>query len=211
MNTSCVNDEKMTNFSDAQLAGAFLNGDESVFSVIVERYSAPLFTYIFHMVGEYDQTCDILQEVFIRLYTAFARINTERPLLPWLYQVAHNQCIDEFRKRTRAKVTHFSQMEVEAGGDDISLIEAIPDYDYSVEDQANQNQVQAQLRRALACLSPKYRSIVILHYAAGMSFSQVGRTLGLPEPTTKTYFYRAKVQLRTILESWGMHHSVDVC
>lgn len=56
--------------SDAILTQQILAGDQRAFEVLVRRYSVPLFNLIYRFLGDYDQTYDVLQQVFLRLYTS---------------------------------------------------------------------------------------------------------------------------------------------
>jgi RNA polymerase sigma factor (sigma-70 family) len=67
------------------------------------------------------------------------------------------------------------------------------------EDLAERHDLQQVLNRAIQSLPPKFRAVVLLRYTSQLSFSEIGRTLNMPEATAKTYFHRAKVLLRKIL------------
>jgi RNA polymerase sigma-70 factor (ECF subfamily) len=59
--------------------------------------------------------------------------------------------------------------------------------------------IQQMLQKTIQELPPKFRSVVVLRYAAQLSFSEIGHALNMPEATAKTYFHRAKVLLRKML------------
>src|ERR1700694_5838830 len=85
--------------SDGILAKQTLTGDQQAFEVLVQRYSAPLFNFICHFLGDYDQACDISQQVFLQLYISLPTLRTGDPLKAWLFQVARNRCLDELRRK----------------------------------------------------------------------------------------------------------------
>src|SRR5438876_7159801 len=78
--------------SDGGLAQQTLAGDQGAFEVLVERYSTPLFNFVYHFLGDYDQACDISQQVFLQLYISLPKLRTGEPLKAWLFQVARNRC-----------------------------------------------------------------------------------------------------------------------
>src|SRR5438093_10938353 len=98
--------------ADGVLAQQALGGDQEAFEVLVHRYSTSLFNFIYHMLGDYDLSCDILQQVFLQLYLSLATLHTSEPLKPWLFQVARNRCLDDIRQRTRRRTVHFSELEI---------------------------------------------------------------------------------------------------
>jgi RNA polymerase sigma factor (sigma-70 family) len=188
----------MTVLSDGCLAQQTLAGDQRAFEIMVQRYHTSLFNFICHFLGDYDQACDVLQQVFMRFFTSLPKLGTDEPFKPWLFQVARNCCVDELRRRRRYAI-QFSQLESENDENDISLLNEIPDTSPLPEDLAERHDLQQVLGQAIQSLPPKFRAVVLLRYTSQLSFSEIGRTLNMPEATAKTYFHRAKVLLRKLL------------
>ena len=186
------------NRTDAVLAKQVLDGDQKAFEFLVRRYETPLFNFICRFLGDYDQACDVLQLVFIRLYTSLPKLGTGEPFRPWLFQVARNCCVDELRRKHRYAI-HFSQLEVENSEGELTGLCDIPDPGPLPEEVVERRDLQALLQEAIQTLPPKFRSVVTLRYASQMSFSEIGQVLSMPEATAKTYFHRAKVLLRKII------------
>lgn len=189
----------MIDISDAQLAQDTLAGDKEAFELLVQRYQTPIFGFVRHFLGDYDQACDVTQQVFVRLYTSLATLRKGEPFKAWLFQVARYCCIDELRRQRRQAIP-FSQMEADYKEEDTFSIDDIPDPHRSLEDEQEHRDVQRTLLKAIADLPPKFRAVVTLRYAAQLKFSEIGRTLNMPEPTAKTYFARARLLLRKALE-----------
>jgi RNA polymerase sigma-70 factor (ECF subfamily) len=182
--------------TDAVLAQQVLSGDQEAFELLVRRYEAPLFNFICHFLGDYDQACDVLQQVFIRFYTSLPKLGTGEPFKPWLFQVARNCCVDELRRKHRSTL-HFSQLENSEG--ELAGLCDIPDPGPLPEEVLERHDLQAQLQSAIEMLPPKFRSVVLLRYTSQMSFVEIGQVLSMPEATAKTYFHRAKILLRKTL------------
>jgi RNA polymerase sigma factor (sigma-70 family) len=188
-----------TDSPDALLAQQTLAGDQRAFEIMVQRYSTPLFNFICHFLGDYDQACDVLQQVFLRFYTSLPKLGTSDPFKPWLFQVARNCCVDELRRRRRYAI-QFSQLESEESeGDGVSFLNEIPDTSPLPEDIAERHDLQQVLQKAIQSLPPKFRAVVLLRYVSQLSFSEIGKALCMPEATAKTYFHRAKILLRKSL------------
>ena len=190
----------MTALSDAYLAQQTLAGDQRAFEIMVRRYSTPLFNFICHLLGDYDQACDVLQQVFMRFFTSLPNLATGDPFKAWLFQVARNCCVDELRRRRRYAI-QFSQLESENDENDISFLNEIPDGGPLPEELAERHDLQQTLRETIESLPPKFRAVVLLRYTSQLSFAEIGRSLNMPEATAKTYFHRAKVLLRKMLSS----------
>lgn len=198
MQTHATQTVDMSVLSDALLAQQALAGDQEAFEIMVRRYSTSLFNFICRFLGDYDQACDVLQQVFMRFYTTLPRLGTGEPFKPWLFQVARNCCVDELRRRRRYAI-QFSQLETENSEGELSFLNEIPDSSPLPEDLAERHDLQQVLNRAIQSLPPKFRAVVLLRYTSQLSFSEIGRTLNMPEATAKTYFHRAKVLLRKVL------------
>jgi len=182
--------------TDGVLAQQTLEGDQRAFETLVQRYSTPVFNFIYRFLGDYDQACDILQQVFLQLYLSLSTLRTGEPLKPWLFQVPRNRCLDELRRR---HAIHFSELEAVNDDEELSPLAAIPDNGPLPEELAEQSDLQQHLHNAIQTLPIKFRSVVLLRYAAQLSFSEIGQALNMPEATAKTYFQRAKPLLRTAL------------
>jgi RNA polymerase sigma-70 factor (ECF subfamily) len=93
-------------------------------------------------------------------------------------------------------------MEASTEEDELSPLAILPDTDPQPEEVAEQHDLQHALCQAIDGLPPKFRSVVLLRYAGQLSFSEIGKTLSMPEATAKTYFQRARPLLRAALSSY---------
>ncbi len=184
--------------TDGTLVQQTLAGDQRAFETLVHRYNVPLFNFICHCLGDYDLACDVSQQVFLQLYISMPTLRTGEPLKAWLFQVARNRCLDELRRK---RAIHFSELEAASDDDDLSPLAIMPDMRPLPEEIAERHDLQSALRQAIEALPPKFRSVVLLRYAGQLSFSEIGKTLNMPEATAKTYFQRARPLLRTALAS----------
>jgi len=192
--------------TDGMLVKRTLAGDQSAFEMLVRRYNVPIFNFICHSLGDYDLACDISQQVFLQLYISMPTLRTGEPLKAWLFQVARNRCLDELRRK---KAVHFSELEGFNDEDDLSPLDIMPDPHPLPEVIAERHDLQQTLHQVIDGLPPKFRSVVLLRYTTQMSFSEIGRTLNMPEATAKTYFQRARPLLRAALTAQGQSTSAS--
>ncbi|WP_322480484.1 RNA polymerase sigma factor [Thermogemmatispora sp.] len=183
--------------SDGYLAQRALQGDGSAFEALVQRYSGPLFSFICHFLGDYDQACDILQQVFLQLYLSLPGLRLGVPLKPWLFQVARNRCLDELRRKRAAT---FSELENGSEEEELPVaVASLADGGPLPEELAERHDLQQLLLGAIQDLPPRFRAVVLLRYTAQLSFAEIGQVLSVPEATAKTYFQRSKPLLRAAL------------
>src|SRR5919109_3147535 len=89
--------------SDHKLVARGRRGDDRAFEQLYERYHRRIHAYVFGMVKDHQRAEDVTQEVFV---SALRRMRaTERPIAfkPWIYEIAKNACIDQFRRSKRAE------------------------------------------------------------------------------------------------------------
>src|ERR1019366_6687341 len=194
--------------TDGMLVQQTLEGDQRAFEALVQRYNVPLFNFICHCLGDYDLACDVSQQVFLQLYISMPTLRTGEPLKAWLFQVARNRCLDELRRKS---AIHFSDLESASDEDDLSPLAIMPDTRPLPEEIAERHDLQRSLRSAIDALPPKFRSVVLLRYIGQLSFSEIGKTLNMPEATAKTYFQRARPLLRNALAAqWRPQYVASV-
>ena len=85
--------------TDEALVRAVLSGDRDRFELLVERYQTRLVNYLYRMVRNLEEAHDLTQEVFIRVYQALDRYDSQYRFSTWLFRVAQNAAIDVIRKR----------------------------------------------------------------------------------------------------------------
>ncbi|HEX6553545.1 MAG TPA: RNA polymerase sigma factor [Ktedonobacteraceae bacterium] len=194
---------------DGVLVGQALAGDQAAFESLVNRYHHHLMGFTWGILKDHDQCYDVLQHVYLQLYLSLPTLSKNVSLKPWLWQVARYRCLDELRRRRRRPEVLFSTLEREQTGEGLSLLEAIPDSEPLPEEMTENTELQGLLHTNIDSLPPKFRSIVLLHCFRQLTFSEIGRTLNMPETTVKTYFYRSLPRLRRALESNVQYASIS--
>jgi len=174
--------------SDGVLIQRTIAGDHQAFELLVSRYNTLLFKFIYHFLGDYDQTCDIVQEVFIRLYISLPTLCVKTTLKAWLLQVAHHRSVDELRWIHRRSTVYLSEQEMSGEEDEKPWFSALTDGSSVPEFLAEQHDLQLRLLQAIQALPPKYRSIVLLKYVGQLTFSEIGRVLHIPEQRRRRTF-----------------------
>lgn len=182
--------------SDGELVAQARAGNQEAFEILVERYRVPLYQFISRYFGDYDQRCDVLQQVLIQLYLSLPHLQTHRSLQAWIFRVARNRCLDELRHK---HMPNFSEMAWEGNEDEAMYSLGALVLAPSVEEQVEQHELQQLLYQIITNLPPKYRPIVWLRYTTLLNFGEIGRILHIPEATAKTYFQRAKARMRQSL------------
>jgi RNA polymerase sigma factor (sigma-70 family) len=173
--------------NEHELVAATRRGDDRAFEQLYSLYRSRISAYILGMVGDHGRAEDIAQEVFI---SALRRLrNTEQPIAfkPWLYEIAKNACIDEFRRTRRTK-----EISLEADEESDRELESWrPGPDAAVADK----QSLADLRGAFHGLSENHHKIIVMRELEGLSYDQIGDKLGMSRPMVESTLFRARKKL----------------
>jgi len=177
--------------SDEELAARFARGDMAAFETLVNRYAKPVFNFALGFLGDSDEADEAAQRAFVQIYQSLPRARLDSPLKPWVYQIVRNKCIDLWRRRRGAGLSLDDPPgDEDADARDVADPAPLPD------EIAERSDLQHLLRRTINALPPNYRTAVTLRYVNELSFAEIGKVMGVPENTAKTYFQRAKKRLR---------------
>ena len=176
---------------ERQLLIRHLDGDPDAFEELVQRFRAPVFSYLVRCGVEPASRDDLFQEIFIKIHNASARYRAEQPLPPWIFAIAANTARSHFRKR-RVQGLVFPGRK---SGDPKSE-------SASAQDSLEAQETAAWIDAALARLPRKQREVFSLCGVQGLPQQQVSEILGMPLNTVKTQLRRARIELARGLALW---------
>ncbi len=176
-------------------------GDVEAFEALARHYKDKIYSYICRTIGDAGEAEDLTQEVFVRAFTSVARFRGASSFQTWLYRIATNICVDTLRRRRRTEQHAFSLDEPLTTEDD-AVEREIADASRSPQVLAETGELQQQVRRAIASLSEKLRTVVVLFDLQGLSYEQIAEIVDCPVGTVKSRLFNARVQLRDKLSSY---------
>jgi RNA polymerase sigma-70 factor (ECF subfamily) len=171
--------------------------DPTHFNALVERHRGSVFRLILSILGpgREGEGEELVQDVFVKVYQRLGQFRGDAQFRSWLFRIAYNAALDH-RSRLSFKATHQSQEVLE-----MAPSQSRESNPYKLAVDAAQ---QSALRAAMARLPTLYRSVLHLHYWMGMTVSEVGETLSVPEGTVKSYLHRARGKLYGMLRKQGV-------
>jgi RNA polymerase sigma factor (sigma-70 family) len=176
--------------SDEALVAAVRRGDDRAFGELYSRYEGRIVAYVLGMVGDHGRAEDITQEVFI---SALRRMrSTDRPIAfkPWVYEIAKNACIDEFRRTKRSK-----EVPLESDDDRESPAQVLVSNGSSPDTALERRQQLDDLRGAFRGLSDNHHKILVLRELEGLSYTEIGRRMDMTRPVVESTLFRARRRL----------------
>ncbi|MBP9727881.1 MAG: sigma-70 family RNA polymerase sigma factor [Candidatus Moranbacteria bacterium] len=181
------------NQTDEQLVRAYLDGEETAFTVLVDRYMKHLFHFIRQLVTDSAVAEDIVQETFLKVWKNLHRFDGEKSFKTWIFAIAKNTAYDALKKK---KALPFSVFMDEEGK---SVLEQVPDKGLGIEEVLDQEATAQELTRKLATLTPLYRTLLVLHYQEYFTLHEIALIFGEPYNTIKSRHQRA---LRALKEAF---------
>ncbi|MGE0102185.1 MAG: RNA polymerase sigma factor [Blastocatellales bacterium] len=181
--------------SERLLIEACRSGDREAFRRLYELHKDRVYSIALHFSGNDASARDIVQQVFLKLFTKIGEFRSESIFSTWLHRITVNACLDEHRKQRR-----FISIDDQGGeeeGDENPFIESrvTIETDYSMIERS------ALVRRAVGRLKPKLRIAILLKYFEDLSYREMAEALGCSEGTVASRLNRGHRELAGLLEA----------
>ncbi len=174
--------------TDSQVIREVLDGNNSAFRVLVQRYESRVASTVIGMLGHCPEADDVGQETFIRFYNALTNFRGDSQVSTYLTRIAINLSLNELKRRKRRFGLFVNQDENSPEiADDIHQAEA-----------TNSKEL---INKALELLEPKFRSVVVLRLIEGYSTEETAKILNSPLGTVLSRLSRAQLKLKDIISS----------
>ncbi|MFB0515268.1 MAG: RNA polymerase sigma factor [Candidatus Neomarinimicrobiota bacterium] len=170
--------------SDRTLIAQFRQGNQRSFDQLVLRHQARVREFMFRATGDRDETDDLAQEVFIKVYHHLDRFREESAFSTWLYRVAVNVLNTHYRRQRLRSWLPLGEREEPAT-------------------QSQSDEWKYQFRRLLAQLpklSSQERQVVILRGLQELSVADTANILGTSENVVKVAYHSARKKLKGLLQ-----------
>lgn len=153
--------------TDQQLIHLYMDGNADALATLVMRYKEKIYTSIYLLVKDKYLAEDIFQDVFIRVIDTLkgGRYTEEGKFLPWAMRIAHNMCVDHFRKVKRSPSIKTS--------DDRDIFEVLNFAEAGADHRMMQSQSHDRVRKMIDMLPEDQREVIIMRHYADLSFKEI--------------------------------------
>jgi RNA polymerase sigma factor (sigma-70 family) len=157
----------LNHFTDQQLIHLYMEGDADALATVVVRYKEKIYTSIYLLVKDKYLAEDIFQDVFIRIIDTLkgGRYTDEGKFLPWAMRIAHNMCVDHFRRVKRNPTIKTS--------DDRDIFEVLNFSEPGADHKMMNGQSHDRVRKMVDMLPEDQREVLILRHYADLSFKEI--------------------------------------
>lgn len=169
-----------------------LAGDTSAYAALVRRYEHRLLGLLVHACGSRELAEDVTQETFVRAYRKLHLYAGRSSFYTWLCRVAMNLLHSE-RRRKRI------ENQIQRENFDVAMMTS--GSSSPVEHQMEKDELKQCVQQAIAMLDVERRSVLLLRDFEDMDYDQIAETLDIPVGTVRSRLHRARLELKSILES----------
>jgi RNA polymerase sigma-70 factor (ECF subfamily) len=184
--------------TDVELVRGALDGNESAFRDIVQRYQRPIYGLIVRMVRDPARAEELAQDAFVKAFRALHTYDVQRKFSAWLLTIAHHVAIDEVRKGSL--VTEPLEERTEDGPRIREFADTAAATPAVITERV---ELAGALQKAIARLRPDYREVVVLRYERDLDYDEIVEITGLPMGTVKSTLHRARKELAEHMENLG--------
>jgi RNA polymerase sigma factor (sigma-70 family) len=193
---------KLKKLSDIELVKQALNGNDSAYTELMNRYKKKVEIIVSRLVKKEFDVEDLVQEIFTKAFTSLSTFKSEFSFSTWLYKIATNHCIDHIRKRKISIYSLDEELELEED----TVHREIPDWSKTPDYELLRKEKNEIIHQAINSLPEHYRKVIILRHFEDKSYEEIAKELKLPIGTVKVHLFRARELLYKKLKDKLRHY-----
>lgn len=179
---------------DSWLVEGLRSGSEAAYQALIDDYQQPVYGLVCRLVSDPSDACDVVQEVFLKVFRKIGAFRGDSSLKTWIYRIAVNEAYNFKRWFSRHRKQEVG-LEGEEGGS-LGYYQKLHDPGRSPFDSASNIEQHALVEAALARLNPTFRAAVILRDVEELSYEEIAEVLQVALGTVKSRILRGRDALR---------------
>lgn len=187
--------------SDRDLVLACQRREPAAFEELVKRHQRTVFTLIYQLAPDWNDTSDLAQEVFIRVWRSINNLRNPSSFRAWLTQIVTNLFYDELRKRPRRLAT-MSMDESWGNEDEDGPTRDIPDSGLKPDEKVLNSEINGVISNAMLKLPEQFRTAIVLREVEGLSYEEIAILTKTEMGTVKSRIARARSKLQELLKPY---------
>lgn len=186
--------KKFITLPDEELIALFNKGEVVALEVLIKRHKDRIFTSIYVMVKDRYLAEDLFQDLFIKIIEIFkaGRYKEENKFEHWALRIAHNLCVDHFRKVKTRPIIKTSE--------GVDIFEILVFEESNAEDKMMKIQSSERIMKLLCQLPEDQREIIILRHFADLKFREIAKILDCSVNTALGRMRYALLNLRKMID-----------
>ena len=184
---------------DSALIQAVLDGDPSAYRGIVERYQGRIYSVVYGMLRNPEDSKEVAQEAFVKAYQKLSTSRLESKFYTWLCRIAINLSIDLLRKRKRRDHSEFD----EGIGARDSSGEILDMYNNERPDKLlERSELHTKIIQEVEKLPAEQKQAIVLREIDGLSYREISEIMNIPEGTVMSRLFYARKKLQEALAEY---------
>jgi RNA polymerase sigma-70 factor (ECF subfamily) len=179
---------------DARILRGLRAGIESAYEELLERYEQPVYNLVYRLLGNQSDACDVVQDVFLKIFRGVNAFREQSSLRTWIYRIAVNEAHNHRRWFSR-HCRHEVPIERETM-DHEGVCEFAQHPSRSPYEQALDSETRSLIEQALTRINPVFRTAVVLRDIQNLSYEEIAEILQLSLGTVKSRIVRGREALR---------------
>lgn len=181
---------------DARLLRGLRAGIESAYEELLTRYQQPIYGIVYRLLGDQNDACDVVQEIFLKVFRSVHSFKERSSLRTWIYRIAVNEAHNHRRWFSRHRKR---EVAIDREDGEYGTFEIATDPGPSPFDVALDRETHVLIERALEEISPVFRTVVILRDIEGLGYEEIADILQISLGTVKSRILRGREALRRVL------------
>jgi len=178
---------------DHELILEACKGNMQAFEDLIFRYDEQVLSMAMSFAGNVDDSKDIYQEVFIRVYKSLPKFQFKSQFSTWFYRIVTNVCLTY---HARKKGKSFIPIDDEKTDENEDEMSAILISDLETDHLTINNEIMAQIQLAMKSLSPQQKIVFSLRHYEGFKLREIAQMMACAEGTVKKYLFSATERIR---------------
>jgi RNA polymerase sigma-70 factor (ECF subfamily) len=175
------------------------------FETLVQRYQDRLVGILYHLVGNLEESEDLSQDVFLRIFKARKGYRPRSKFSTWLFTIANNLALNHLRTKGRKPSIPMSSAANDSAAV-LAIAQGLSSRESTASSQLRKVELSDIVRAALNVLGEDQRLAVLLNKFEEMSYAEIGEVMNRSPAAVKSLLARARNELR---ERLGTHFSAD--
>lgn len=167
--------------NDRILVTNILNGNIDSFSILISRYEKQLFNFLLRLTSSREDSEEIMQDVYIRVYNYLYRYDSRWKFCSWIYSIAVNSFKDFYKKKKQRNTEYYDY---------------IPEYLVnsftSIEDTYETKELYYEVVKLINGLKKDQRTALILKHIQGFSYTEIAKIIGTSQANARMKVLRAR-------------------
>jgi RNA polymerase sigma-70 factor (ECF subfamily) len=194
-NTTTLSDE------DAALVSSVQKGDLDAFELLVSRHQKRMLNIAFRMTNNYEEACEVVQDVFVSAYKNIKTFRGESKFTTWLTTITLNLSRNKLKQMKSRQAQVAFSLDEPILTEDGQMAMDPPSKEPSVLDQLVKRDLRNQVQKCIKALEPDFREVLVLRDMQDFSYDEIGNMLKMREGTVKSRLFRAREMVKNCLKS----------